>query len=174
MGLLSTESARIMPERQRPSSRKVRLPRLAVVNDYELVVAGVAAMLAPYKARLTIAEAILVDEPVQGPPIDLALYDTFGREGMGMAALKRLLDKDKIRRVAVYTTDMAGSTIGRALRAGVGGYLSKASPADQLADQIERVIAGEVVVETNGQARQRQPPGAHVAREARRTVRTRE
>jgi DNA-binding NarL/FixJ family response regulator len=131
-------------------SPSARLPRVAVVNDYELVFAGVAAMLRPYTDRLEIADPISIDEPVTGPPVDLALYDTFGREGIGHRALERLLRKDKVRRVAVYTADASAASVRIALDLGVSGYLSKATPAAQLVEQIERIVAGEVVVETNG------------------------
>ena len=138
-----------MAEHSPNGSGQPALPRVAVVNDYELVVAGVAGMLAPYASRLTVAGALLIDEPVKGPPVDLALYDTFGREGMELAGLERLLDKDKIRRVAVYTADVAEDTVSLSLSAGVGGYLSKATPAAELVGQLERVVAGEIVVETS-------------------------
>lgn len=125
-------------------------PRIAIVNDYELVVAGVGAMLAPFGDRVTIGATISVDQPVTGPAVDLALYDTYGRDGLGMAGLDRVLGKDKVRRVAVYTGDGGEESVNLALRAGVAGYLSKATPAEQLVGQIERIVGGEVVVETHG------------------------
>jgi len=130
-------------------SPSAALPRVAVVNDYELVLAGVAAMLGPYTDRLRIADPISIDEPVTGPPVDLALYDTFGREGIGNRALERLLKKDNVRRAAVYTADASDESVRIALDLGVAGYLSKATPAAQLVEQIERIVGGEVVVETN-------------------------
>jgi DNA-binding NarL/FixJ family response regulator len=36
--------------------------------------------------------------------------------------------------------------VGVALSAGASGYLSKATPAEELVDQLERIAAGEVVV----------------------------
>ena len=51
--------------------------RVAIVNDYEIVVAGVAAMLAPYRDRVNIVE---LDSglPVVSD-VDVILYDTFGQ-----------------------------------------------------------------------------------------------
>ncbi len=51
--------------------------RIAVVNDYEMVVAGVAAMLAPHHDRVAVVELesglpVLTD-------VDVILYDTFGQ-----------------------------------------------------------------------------------------------
>ncbi len=131
-----------------PASSAV--PRLAVVNDYEVVVAGVSAMLAPYRDRITLGDSIRIEEPVHGPPVDVALYDTFGRQGLELAALQRLLGKDKVRYVAVYSAHVTEEAVRQALDAGVSGYLSKATPADVLVDQIERIAGGEVVVESYG------------------------
>lgn len=133
-----------------PADSSQELPRIAVVNDYELVLAGLAAMLAPYTDRVKVADPISIDDPVIGPSVDLALYDTFGREGIGERALERLLRKDDVRRVAVYTADASDERVRISLGLGVAGYLSKATPAAQLVEQIERVVAGEVVVEVNG------------------------
>ena len=134
------------------SNRTRDLPRVAVVNDYELVVAGVAAMLAPFEDRVALADTILIDEPLTGPPVDVALYDTFGRQGLEEAALQRLVAKDGVRRIAVYTADVASATIDASVRCGVRGYLSKAAPAEQLVGQIERVAEGEFVIEANGKS----------------------
>ena len=49
--------------------------RIAVVNDYEIVVAGVAAMLAPYRERVSIVE-LDSSLPVISD-VDVILYDTF-------------------------------------------------------------------------------------------------
>ncbi len=136
----------------RPSRtpRDNHVPRVALVNDYDLVVAGLTAMLAPYGDRIALVEPILIDEPVREPPVDVALYDAFGREALGIDALTRLSDKAGVGCVAVYTSEVAEDAVDLAVRAGVGGYLSKATPAAQLVDQIERVAAGQVVIETPG------------------------
>ncbi|MCB0896850.1 MAG: DNA-binding response regulator, partial [Nocardioidaceae bacterium] len=51
--------------------------RVAIVNDYEIVVAGVASMLAPHHDRVNVVE---LDS---GLPVisnvDVILYDTFGQ-----------------------------------------------------------------------------------------------
>ena len=58
-------------------SPSVRPLRVAIVNDYELVVAGVAAMLAPHHERIAVVE---LDSglPVVSD-VDVILYDTFGQ-----------------------------------------------------------------------------------------------
>ena len=62
--------------------------RVAIVNDYEIVVAGVAAMLAPHRDRVVVVE---LDSglPVVSD-VDVILYDTFGQV-QGDAVLADLL-----------------------------------------------------------------------------------
>lgn len=49
--------------------------RVALVNDYEVVVRGLAAMLRAYQDVVRIVEMDL-NKPVANP-VDIALYDTF-------------------------------------------------------------------------------------------------
>ena len=51
--------------------------RVAIVNDYEIVVAGVAAMLEPYRDRVSVVE-LDAGLPVVSD-VDVVLYDTFGQ-----------------------------------------------------------------------------------------------
>ena len=49
--------------------------RVAAVNDYELVVEGVAAMLRPFADRVVVVDRLLVGDEIEHQ-IDVALYDT--------------------------------------------------------------------------------------------------
>src|SRR4051794_41965859 len=63
--------------------------RVAIVNDYELVVVGVAALLAPYEDRVQVVE-LGANLPVLRA-VAVVLYDTFGQmrgRGIDMAALR--------------------------------------------------------------------------------------
>ncbi len=44
-----------------------RLVRVAAVNDYEIIVAGVAAMLRQFPDRLEVVDQIIVGEPLSEP-----------------------------------------------------------------------------------------------------------
>ena len=65
--------------------------RVAVANDYELVVAGLAALLRPFHDRIEVTDAVTVGDNIDGP-VDIVLYDTFGRADDGVGGVKRLLD----------------------------------------------------------------------------------
>jgi len=124
-------------------------PRVAVVNDYDVVVAGLAAILEPYSDRVELVDAIKLDGPIEDT-IDIALLDTFGRQGVEDGALQRLLERTEVSCVAVYSFNLEPEAVRQALAAGAAGYLSKATPARDLVDQINRIAAGERVVSGAG------------------------
>lgn len=117
---------------------------IAVVNDYEVVVRGVAAMLAPFVDRVRVVELDLNRPPTR--PLDIALFDTFAApqegEGAGMLAA---LERSPARRLVVYSWRLEPWTVQRALDAGASGYLSKSLTGRDLADHLLRIHGGEVV-----------------------------
>jgi DNA-binding NarL/FixJ family response regulator len=119
--------------------------RLAIVDDYDVVVAGVAAMFRDYADRIQVVE-LAANEPVR-TPVDIALFDTFAQGEGDSSDLDALLANPLAHRVAVYTWVFQAELIDTALRRGVRGYLSKTLPAGDLVAALEAVHAGEVVVE---------------------------
>jgi DNA-binding NarL/FixJ family response regulator len=139
-------------------------PRVAIVNDYELVVAGVAAVLSQYSDRLVVADALVIGEEV-AVPVDLALYDTFGREGVAEVALRTLVQTPQIRRVAVFSLDLHPDLIADGRLAGAHGFVSKALPGEEIADAIVRIASGEALIAATPTRRQANAdfawPGKH-------------
>ncbi|XVX20499.1 LuxR C-terminal-related transcriptional regulator [Actinomycetota bacterium] len=116
----------------------------ALVNDYDLVVRGVAHMLDDYKDRVSVVELNAgtdVDEQV-----DIALYDSFAQAPFDAGDLADVLNNPKVSRVVVYTWNLQNDVIRLALDMGVDGYLSKTLPAEGLVDALERINAGERIV----------------------------
>ncbi len=105
--------------------------RVAVANDYELVIAGLAALLEPFCDRVEVADAIIVGQPLSDP-VDLVLYDTFGREGLADVALRALIDTPGVRRVAVYTLSVTPDVRAAAVDVGAVGLISKRLRAPSL------------------------------------------
>jgi DNA-binding NarL/FixJ family response regulator len=130
--------------------------RVALVNDYDVVVAGVARMLDGYSDRVFVAE-LDTNEPVEDV-VDVVLYDNFAQPEADRDEVDTLVANPRAARVAIYTWNFQPDLIESARAKGVHGYLSKALPARELVTAIERLHAGEVVV--LGQAgRQRVAPG---------------
>jgi len=117
---------------------------IAVVNDYEVVVRGVAAMLEPFVDRVRVVELDLNRPPTR--PLDIALFDTFAapQEGEGGDMLVAL-ERSPARRLVVYSWRLEPWTVQRALDGGASGYLSKSLTGRELADHLLRIHSGEVV-----------------------------
>jgi DNA-binding NarL/FixJ family response regulator len=118
--------------------------RIALVNDYEVVVAGVAHLLDRYRDRVVVAEIDLT-EPV-AEDVDIALYDNFAQGEADHDDIEALIASPQAQRVVVYTWNFDEHLVQAALTKGTDGYLSKALPASDLVDALERVHGGEVVV----------------------------
>ncbi|WP_134768051.1 response regulator transcription factor [Nocardioides sp. 1609] len=115
--------------------------RIAIVDDYAVVVAGVAALLA--------AENIDVVETAVSTPIvtdvDIVLFDTFAQvtgEGVDLRDFVRASGAT----VVVYSWNLQPQLIRQALDEGARGYLSKVLTGPEVVRALERVLAGEVVV----------------------------
>ncbi|MCE1178401.1 MAG: response regulator transcription factor [Micrococcales bacterium] len=116
----------------------------ALVNDYDLVVRGVAHMLDDYKDRVSVVELDAGTDVAE--PVDIALYDSFAQAPFDAGDLADVLNNPKVRRVVVYTWNLQNDVIRIALEMGVDGYLSKTLPAEGLVKALERINAGERIV----------------------------
>lgn len=115
--------------------------RLAIVNDYAVVVAGVAAFLADEHINVVEAGA---SQPVLSD-VDVVLYDTFGQvQGQGL----NLEDfvRDSCAKVVIYSWNVHPEMVAQAIAAGARGYLSKVLTGPQIVAALRRVVAGEVVI----------------------------
>ncbi len=117
---------------------------VALVDDYDVVLAGVARMLEPYSDRVTVAE-IDANEPVD-TVVDIALYDSFAQAESDREEISVLINDARARRVVVYTWNFHPDLIRSARERGAHGYLSKTLVARDLVGALEAVHAGEVVV----------------------------
>lgn len=116
---------------------------VAIVNDYELIVQGLAAILAPYSDRVAV-----VDLEVGGAPsrvADVALFDTFASRRDSLARAREMVDDDVVGHVVLYTWDASTEYLRLAREAGVAGVVFKSQTGDGLVDAIERVVRGEEV-----------------------------
>jgi DNA-binding NarL/FixJ family response regulator len=115
--------------------------RLAIVDDYAVVIAGVASFLA--------AERIEVVETGASKPVisdvDIVLFDTFAQiqgEGIDLEDFVR----DSGAKVVVYSWNLRPELIEQAIAAGASGYLSKVLTGPQIVAALERVMRGEIVI----------------------------
>lgn len=118
--------------------------RVALVNDDEVVVRGIDAMLRNYSHRIEVVE--LVASMQVSEPVDVALYDTFGMGQGNGTAVQRLVVSPRVKAVAVYTWNFQPWLTRDTLNQGVRGYLSKSLPAARLVEALCAIAAGQLVV----------------------------
>lgn len=117
---------------------------VAIVDDYDVVVVGVANMLEPYRDRVVVAE--LDTNKAIKDDVDIALYDSFAQPESDHDEVKTLIDNPQARKVVMYTWNFHPDLLDMARDLGVHGYLSKALSARELVAALEAVHAGEIVV----------------------------
>ena len=126
--------------------------RVAVVNDHELVVRGLAAMLEPYAERLAVVE---LDSalPVRST-VDIALYDSYSMPSVLDDQCEWIVRDPSVERTVLYTWVVDDAVVDSARRLGVCAVLPKSLGAAELVAALERVHAGEELFDlrTQGEA----------------------
>ena len=118
---------------------------VAVVNDYPLVVSGLARLLAGDE-RIRVVELVLGTRPMSDA--DIVLFDAFGcldRLGDDIADLRRDSGSSSF---VVYSWTASDELARAALEAGADGYLSKRLDGTALVEALLRIRAGERVVDS--------------------------
>jgi DNA-binding NarL/FixJ family response regulator len=123
----------------------VRKPiTIALIDDYDIVVMGIAHILEQYRDRVVIAE--LDTNQALSDTVDIVLYDSFAQPESDHEEISVLIRSPRARRVAVYTWNFDPDLVESARRQGVKGYLSKALPARDLVAALEAIHAGDIVI----------------------------
>lgn len=122
---------------------------VALVNDYEVVVRGLEAMLQPFSDRVRVAEVDINIETAT--PVDVTLYDTFCNFQADHDAVDAIVANPRAGKVVIYTWNLQPKLVQKALSRGCAGYLAKSGPAEVLVESLEQIAAGKVVAP---------PPGA--------------
>jgi NarL family two-component system response regulator LiaR len=120
--------------------------RLAIVDDYAVVIAGVASFLA--EERIDVVE-IGASMPVVSD-VDVVLYDTFGQVTGEDLNLEDFVSESGAK-VVVYSWNLRPDLIHEAMSGGASGYLSKVLTGPAIVTALERILAGERVILTGDQ-----------------------
>jgi DNA-binding NarL/FixJ family response regulator len=126
------------------SSSAKRPITVALVDDYDIVVMGVANMFDNYRDRIVVAE--LDTTTGVSDDVDIVLYDSFAQPESDHHEIAVLVANPRARRVVVYTWNFHPDLIESAKQHGAHGYLSKTLPARELVAALEAVHAGEMIV----------------------------
>ena len=117
---------------------------MALVDDYDVVLIGLAHLFDSYRDRVVVAE-IDANEALSDR-IDVVLYDSFAQPESDHEQVAKLIRSPRSGCVVVYTWNFHPQLIEAALHAGARGYLSKAMGARDLVEALERIRSGDVVV----------------------------
>ena len=125
-----------MPDGHEDQPRPIRV---ALSNDYEIALLGLAAMLARYPEQVQIVDLTTRTTLTHDP--DVILFDTFGRLPEDDVKLRRVLEQNTAK-VVVYgwSEDYPEES---ALRMGAAGYLRKSLGAGELVAAIAAIHHGE-------------------------------
>ena len=121
---------------------------VALVDDYEVVLTGLAHMFDAYRDLIVIAE-IDANRPVVDD-VDIVMYDSFAQPEADHDEINVLIDNPHARRVVVYTWNFHPELIDSAFAKGASGYLSKTLPARALVTALQAVDRGERIVSEHG------------------------
>ncbi len=121
-----------------------RRTTIALVNDYELVLRGVADMLRPFRDRIDVVELDVDRNP--DSRVDVALFDPYGRPGFGLDRVSSLTRDPNVGTVAIYTWRLTAEQRDAAIAAGAHGIIAKSTPAADLVEALIQIGAGREFV----------------------------
>lgn len=114
---------------------------VSLVNDAEVVVQGLLAMLEPFADRVRVVD--LETDELPERCADVALFDTFATRRTALERARAMLATGRARHVVLYTWTAGTELISGAVEAGVSAVILKSATAAELVGGIERVVAGE-------------------------------
>lgn len=127
-----------------PNSAPSRPLTVTLVDDYDVVLKGLAHMFDDYRDRILVSE---IDSNASlDDSVDIVMYDSFAQPESDHQELNALVSNPKARNVVVYTWNFHPRLVESAREQGVKGYLSKTLAANELVSALELVHAGEEVI----------------------------
>jgi DNA-binding NarL/FixJ family response regulator len=125
--------------------------RVVVVDDHEMVVAGLKAMLAPFAGRVRVVGTAhgvtgALDVVTSLRP-DIVLADVRMQGESGLDLCRRLAERLPEQRVVLLSVYDDEQYLFQALRAGAAGYLLKRIRGEELVGQLELAATGTTVID---------------------------
>ncbi len=131
--------------------------RLVLVDDHEMVIEGLKAMLTSFKDRVqVVGQAVGVEravEVVDELRPDVVLCDVRMQGSSGLDLCKMLREREPDRKVVMLSVYDDEQYLFQALRVGASGYLLKSISSDELVRQLEMAHRGETVIDPGMAAR---------------------
>ena len=131
--------------------------RVVIVDDHEVVIEGLKAMLAPFRNRVrVVGQAIGVDNAmavISSVLPDIVLCDVRMQGASGLDLCRTVRERDAERKVVLLSVYDDEQYLFQALRVGASGYLLKGISSDELVRQLEHVQGGSTAIDAGLAAR---------------------
>lgn len=115
--------------------------RVALIDDYDVVVRGLATMLRRYSDRVRVQALSTSGEVAED--VDIALYDSFANPPADRSMISDLVANHRVRKVVVYAWEVSEPAVTAALDNGAAALVSKKLPAGELVDALEQIHAAK-------------------------------
>ncbi|MDA2895171.1 response regulator transcription factor [Mycolicibacterium sp. BiH015] len=131
--------------------------RVVLVDDHEMVIEGLKAMLAAFRSRIRVVGVTVGADNaltvIDGLKPDIVLCDVRMQGASGLDLCRAIRERDPQRRVVLLSVYDDEQYLFQALRVGASGYLLKGISSDQLVRQLEDVHAGRIAIDAGLAAR---------------------
>jgi len=131
--------------------------RVVLVDDHEMVIEGLKAMLAPFASRVeVVGEAVGAEKAmtvIDELEPDIVLSDIRMAGVSGLDLCREIRERDPERKVILLSVYDDEQYLFQALRVGASGYLLKGISSDELVRQLEGVKAGSTAIDAGLAAR---------------------
>ena len=122
--------------------------QVMIVDDHAVVRTGYRRLIDAELDLRVVADVATSDEAcaaLRDTAIDVVVMDLSLREGSGLEAIKRLLERQPHLRVLVFSMHQAVGYVTQALRNGALGYITKNSEPLEMIAAIRKVAQGQRV-----------------------------
>jgi two-component system, NarL family, response regulator LiaR len=120
--------------------------RVALVNDYMIVLEGLRALLKSSEPEIEVIEIDVRKRPRRG--VDVTLLDTYGELGSLGERVRSLGADSSNGAIVVFSFSDRPQAVRSAMSAGAQGFISKAAPRQQIIDGIRAAAKGDRIVLT--------------------------
>lgn len=138
--------------------------RIVLVDDHEMVIEGLKAMLAAFGSRVSVVGQAVGAERVMSVVADLdpdiVLCDVRMQGSSGLDVCRHLRARDPARKVVMLSVYDDEQYLFQALRVGAAGYLLKSISSEELVRQLELVHGGQTAIDPTMAGRVVEWPGA--------------
>lgn len=120
--------------------------RVMLVDDHAVVRNGYRRLIDAEPDLLMVADVASADEAcaaLRDNVVDVVVMDLSLREGSGLEAIRRLLERKSELRILVFSMHQAVGYVTQALRNGALGYLTKNSEPLEMITAIRKVALGQ-------------------------------